>query len=152
MKSMATNKIINNPNIYCFSGCKEQQKSADVYSPEQAQPVGAFTDAMLHCLRSNRMNVSIMKLYEDIHKYMQSKGFIQTPMFSSSSFNPDYNFSRINSTNVKTTNSSIVDFVAPPPPPPVVYVPATIPVATKPVPIKPIAPIRPKPLMRLQFS
>jgi hypothetical protein len=119
-----------------------------VYSEQQAQPVGAFTDAMLHCLRANHMNVSIMKLYKDIHMYMQSTGFVQTPLLSCSSYTPVRNFSRVNGTLLQETSSVIVDcyttskqvLVSTP------FVVAT-PVSN---PVKPQKKARP--FMRLQFS
>ena len=75
MKSLNTNKSIANPNIYCFSGCKDSQTGADAYSIEQAQNVGAFTDAFIQCLRNNQMNVDILKLYSDICIYPDTPFF-----------------------------------------------------------------------------
>ena len=86
-------KEIKNPDIYCFSGCKDSQTSADAFSPRQQLSFGAFTDSFIHCLKENDFNMSILKLYADICKYILSKGYIQTPVLSSSSQIPNYIFS-----------------------------------------------------------
>lgn len=109
MKSMVTNKIITNPNIFCFSGCKDNQTSADAYSREKQMGVGAFTDTLIQCLRNNRMNVDILKLYSDICISIKQSGFTQSPSFSSSSPSPIYKFIRVSSTPVVENNVAVVD-------------------------------------------
>jgi hypothetical protein len=108
MKSLNTNKTIINPNIYCFSGCKDTQTSADAYSVEQQQGVGAFTDSLIHCLRTNHMNVDIVKLYSDICSYISSQGFTQVPVLSCSSVNPSYVFTRTTSTPINKNTTPVV--------------------------------------------
>lgn len=108
MKSLNTNKSIVNPNIYCFSGCKDSQTGADAYSIEQAQNVGAFTDAFIQCLRNNQMNVDILKLYSDICVYIKSNGFTQTPLFSTSSVSPNYTFSLANAKSVVQNDIPVI--------------------------------------------
>lgn len=93
IKYQIDDKEIANPNIFCFSGCKDSQTSADAYCPEEKMSVGAFTDTFLHCLKDNRYNVSILKLHEDIGKMIKMKGYEQTPSLSSSSTSPNYIFS-----------------------------------------------------------
>jgi hypothetical protein len=109
MKSMATNKIITNPNIFCFSGCKDPETSADAYSREKQMGVGAFTDTLIQCLRNNRMNVDILKLYSDICLTIKQSGFTQNPSFSSSSPAPVYKFARVNNTPIVENNIKVVD-------------------------------------------
>lgn len=115
MKSLNSNKSITNPNIFCFSGCKDSQTGVDAYSIEQAQSVGAFTDAFIHCLRANRMNVDVLKLYTDICVYIKSEGFTQTPILSCSAVTPNYIFVKTNSNPVSKntlpilTNTMTVD-------------------------------------------
>jgi len=108
MKSLNTNKSIANPNIYCFSGCKDSQTGADAYSIEQSQNVGAFTDAFIQCLRNNQMNVDILKLYSDICVYIKSEGFTQTPLFSTSSVSPNYTFSLANAKSIVQNDIPVV--------------------------------------------
>jgi hypothetical protein len=108
-KSMATNKIITNPNIFCFSGCKDPETSADAYSREKQMGVGAFTDTLIQCLRNNRMNVDILKLYSDICITIKQSGFTQNPSFSSSSPAPIYNFARVTNSSIVENNIKIVD-------------------------------------------
>jgi hypothetical protein len=109
MKSMATNKIINNPNIFCFSGCKDPETSADAYSREKQMGVGAFTDTFIRCLRNNRMNVDILKLYSDICVTIKQAGFSQSPAFSCSSPSPLYKFVRVTNTPIVENNVKVVD-------------------------------------------
>lgn len=105
VKSLNVNKAITNTNVFCFSGCKDNQTSADAYSNEQKRGVGAFTDAFIHCLKTNRFNVNILKLYTDLCAYIQSEGFTQTPAFSASSVNPYYIFAR--ETNSAVSNPTV---------------------------------------------
>ena len=108
MKSLNTNKTIINPNVFCFSGCKDPQTSADAYSLEQQQGVGAFTDSFIHCLRVNHMTVDILKLYSDICVYINSSGFTQVPVLSCSSVNPAYTFTRSTAAVVSKNTTPIV--------------------------------------------
>jgi hypothetical protein len=90
------NVVINNPNIFMFSGCKDSQTSIDSYNNESQQYVGAFTDAFLQSLRKNRHNISYKVLYQDICQYLAENGFTQIPIFSSSSKEPNLIFTRAN--------------------------------------------------------
>jgi len=98
------NVVIQNPNIYMFSGCKDNQTSADAYSNESQQAVGAFTNAMITSLRMNRHNINCMILYRDICNYLKTNGFEQLPIFSSSSQMPNYKFVRA----TETTNAGLL--------------------------------------------
>ena len=92
-KYQIDDKEIKNPDIFCFSGCKDSQTSADAFSPRSQRSFGAFTDAFIHCLKNNDYNVSILKLYADICSLVKSEGYEQTPNLSSSSQSPNYIFS-----------------------------------------------------------
>ena len=104
VKYQIDDKELKNPNIFCFSGCKDSQTSADVFNNQEKRSFGAFTDAFIHCLKENNMNVSILRLYADICKYVRSEGFEQTPNLSSSSQSPNYIFS----TNLLLKEASFV--------------------------------------------
>lgn len=106
-KSIVVNKTISNPNIFCFSGCKDNQTSADAYSVEQQRGVGAFTDTFIRCLRINHMNVNILKLYSDICNVIKAQGFTQIPNFSSSSPTPEYSFTRVNATQIAVSKAPV---------------------------------------------
>lgn len=93
IKYQIDDKEIANPNIFCFSGCKDSQTSADAYNPQEKRSFGAFTDAFLHCLKDNQYNVSILKLYGDICNRIKAEGYEQRPNLSSSSTSPNYIFS-----------------------------------------------------------
>ena len=88
IKSMNSNKSIANPNIFCLSSCKDSQTCADAFNNIKTQGVGVFTDSLIHCLRTNHMNVDVLKLYNDICVYIASNGFTQTPLLSCSSDSP----------------------------------------------------------------
>lgn len=104
------NKSIANPNIYCFSGCRDEQTSADTYSTDSQQSCGAMSSAIMECLRWNKHNVDIKKLFVDIVSFMLQNGFTQVPQLSSSTQNPVYKITRelkTNSTAARYVSSSM---------------------------------------------
>lgn len=90
-KTLNVNKHIYNPYVICLAGCKDSQTSADIYSNELKEPAGAFTDALIHCLKINNHQVSVLKLYANICTYLVSEGYSQKPILSCSSSSPYYN-------------------------------------------------------------
>jgi len=115
VKTFNVNKSILNPNILCLSGCKDSQTAADSYSTELKKPVGAFTDAFIHCIKQNNYSVSILKLYSDVCKYIASEGFDQKPILSSSHPVPNLLFSP---TTVEAERTTVpTPFVVKPPTP-----------------------------------
>ena len=105
------NVVLNNPNIFVFSGCRENQTSADTYSDVLGEAVGAFTNAFIECLRKSRHNTSLLLLYRDICVTLANSGFGQVPVLS---------LSAVPSTFVLTRASPII------PPAPVPTVKSTI--------------------------
>jgi len=96
LRSNSTNgKALNHPNIFCFSGSKDDQQSVDAYSSLEVRSVGVFTNMFLYCLRLNHFNVDIFKLYADICSAILQSGFSQIPVFSSSSAYPILVFGRV---------------------------------------------------------
>ena len=110
IKTLNVNRSTENPNIYCLSGCKDAETSADSFSSDYKEPMGAFTDAIIHCLKQNKFNVNIVKLYADICIYMKSEGYSQNPVLSSSSVMPSYLFIQ---TNNLATSSPVISTVVP---------------------------------------
>lgn len=99
VRTVKTNKMaITNPNLYCFSGCRDEQTSADVYSTTSQQACGAMTSAMIECLRWNKHNTDIKKLYNDVVAFMIQNKMTQVPQLSSSSEVPVYQITRALST------------------------------------------------------
>lgn len=88
------NMIITNPNIFMFSGCKDNQTSADTYSADDKIPEGAFTLAFINCLRNAHHNIGYQLLYQNICIYLKKGGYPQIPVFSSSTGTPTCNFTR----------------------------------------------------------
>lgn len=127
-KTLNVNKYIYNPYILCLAGCKDSQTSADSYSNEMKQSVGAFTDALIHCLKENNYEVSILKLYGDICEYIAKEGYEQKPILSCSSYNPIYKF-ETTTTEIEATKMHPLAFYTPPVP---VYVPSPVPPETPP--------------------
>jgi len=109
-KSASSNKSINHPNIFCFSGCKDNQTCADTYSNIEARSVGAFTNTFLHCLRTNHFNVDVFKLYGDICTVISKYGFTQTPVFSSSNTSPSLVLGRVSYCSTSTLSNPIAPF------------------------------------------
>jgi hypothetical protein len=108
-KNVITNKIITNPNVFCFSACKDNQTAADAYNGDTKEFVGAFTDTFISCLRMNHMNVDIFKLYLDVCTSLKNIGFTQIPALSCSSQTPSYTFTRSTNYPLSTTNTPIVN-------------------------------------------
>lgn len=107
-KSVNNAKVIANPNIIMMSGCKDVQTSADAYDNNSKEFVGAFTNALLECLRASQHNIDIMKLYNNIcFRLIQSK-FTQTPILSSSSDIVNYKFAKSVSNGGSVVSSSVV--------------------------------------------
>ena len=93
-KTRNNNLIISNPNIFAISGCKDDQTSLDTYNYSEQDYMGAFTNAFIECLRDNKHNVSILKLYGDICNYLTNTGYKQRPILSSSTDIPSCNIVR----------------------------------------------------------
>lgn len=81
---------LQNPNIFVMSGCKDSQKSADSYNTILQESVGAFSNAVMDCLRASHHNISIIQLYQNVCANLIAGGFQQTPQLSSSNANPTY--------------------------------------------------------------
>ena len=89
-RNMNHSNVIANPNIFMFSGCKDEQTSADVYDSESKMYVGAFTNAFLTCLKQNKYTVQLFKMQRDICVNLANNGYTQRSIFSSSYANPTY--------------------------------------------------------------
>lgn len=96
---------VPNTNIHMISGCKINQTSSDTYDYEYKEYVGAFTDALLHCLRIANHNISILPLYRNVCAYLTMNGFVQVPTLSSSNISPNYSFMRYVSPTAVTTSA-----------------------------------------------
>jgi hypothetical protein len=94
-KTKSNSVTINNPNIFMFSGCKDDQTSADAYFKMDKSAAGAFTNALITGLRYYRHNVSIGNLYQYVCVYLKSGGFTQIPILSTTSQSPNYTFRRV---------------------------------------------------------
>jgi len=92
IKTQNNNKKINNPYVFSISGCKDIQTSVDSYDVTRKQYVGAFTNAFISCLSSNKFNANIIKLYADVCNCLKKNGFNQKPVLSSSSTIPSFIF------------------------------------------------------------
>jgi hypothetical protein len=99
------NTLIQNPNIFCFSGCKDTQTSAEIFNYDTKQSCGAISNAFAECLRFNKHNVDVKKLYLDVVAYIMRQGLTQIPQMSTSSQRPNY---RICRTTIKEANNSYV--------------------------------------------
>ena len=121
-KTLNVNKEIKNPFIVCLSGCKDSQTSADSFSSDYKMPMGAFTDALIHCMKQNSFTVNVLKLYADICIYLNSNGYPQKPILSSSSISPFLFLKKY----INLPSPPQPPLPPPPPPPPLVYKPPSI--------------------------
>lgn len=95
VSAIKTNKIaVTNQNIFCFSGCRDEQSSADIYNTSSAQSCGALTTAFIESLRLNKHNVDVKTLYLGVVAYLRQMGMEQIPQLSSSSQKPVYQIVR----------------------------------------------------------
>jgi hypothetical protein len=94
LKTKNNNVVIQNPNIYMLSGCKDNQTSADAYNNDSQRYVGAFTNALITALRMNRHNVPFLILYRDVCNYLTANKFTQIPIMSCSTQTPNHTFIR----------------------------------------------------------
>ena len=99
--------VLANTQMFMFSGCRDDQTSADTYSADQKQAVGAFTNAFISCVRARNHEVSFLTLYRDICMFLAANRFTQVPVFSSSSPTPTFVLSR----TAAITNSAIVPVI-----------------------------------------
>lgn len=90
---------MNNNNIYMLSGSRDYQTAADYYNKEYINSMGAFTNALIECLRFNNHNVSLIKLNTDINLYLRTKNFSQLSELTSSNIQPN---------NIRITRSGII--------------------------------------------
>lgn len=93
-RTQINNRTIINPNIYMFSGCKDNQVSLDMYNTTKNEFYGVMTNSFIACLQSNNYTCSIQKLYLDICAYIKTNNpnSSQQPGFSSSYLIPSYYF------------------------------------------------------------
>jgi hypothetical protein len=90
-----------------ISGCKDQQKSNDIYDNESNESCGLLTSTFITCLRNSNHNISLVTLYNNICNEIIAKGFLnQLPILSSSSERPEHTFQKgiIIKTNNVTAN------------------------------------------------
>lgn len=85
------NRVMQNKNIYMFSGCRDDQTSADVEYKKNNKKIneGAFTSALIEALKFHKHNVSLLQLYTSILEILKSRGFSQRTVFSSSNPTPN---------------------------------------------------------------
>ena len=93
-RTMVDDVVIENPNIHMFSGCKDNQTSADTYSPLLKEAVGAFTFTFIETLRRLHYAIDILLLYREVCIKLEKDGYSQRPIFSSSSIEPKYRLKR----------------------------------------------------------
>ena len=87
-RSLNNRLSLLNQQIHMFSGCKDNQTSADTYSKQLGKYGGAFTIAFLACLQNLKYQTSLLSLYRDICVFLSKSRYSQIPVFSSSSSNP----------------------------------------------------------------
>jgi hypothetical protein len=93
-RTMNNENVIDNPQIYMFSGSKERETSADVFDASTNEWSGAFTKVFLLSLKNCNYITNLFRLYHDICVNMKNLGFAQKPIFSSSFANPTFTLSQ----------------------------------------------------------
>lgn len=70
-------------SVLMFSGCRDDQTSADAYLQGSNAWGGALTTAMATLLSENKKGLSIHQLLEDVRRHMTAGGYTQVPQLSS---------------------------------------------------------------------
>jgi hypothetical protein len=79
-----------------FSGCKDNQTSADAFNRTFNQYSGAFTSAFIESMKSAPSSVGILSLYRNVCMLLQQYRFTQMPMLSSFSSVPNMVITKVN--------------------------------------------------------
>lgn len=74
--------LVNVPSIYCISGCRDDQTSADA-SDDMGQGAGAMTNALLKII-GGKPGVSLLQLQVDLNKSLSTRGFSQRSLLTTS--------------------------------------------------------------------
>ena len=80
---------MNNANIYMFSGSRDDQLAMDTYNRDIVRNIGAFTNALVECLREGNHNNNLVTLRTNINNYLEKGGYDQRSEFTSSNRTPD---------------------------------------------------------------
>lgn len=78
------NQTTTQGGIYCFSGCQDNDYSAETVSAVTNLPQGAMTTAFVAVLRKLGYYPAIATLYTELKKELASNGFTQVPNLTSS--------------------------------------------------------------------
>jgi hypothetical protein len=82
--------VTSNRSIFTMSGSRDNQTSADAYDSITKSYGGAFTTALLQCMRDLQYNGNIFTLYSSTCNLLKQRGFSQVPILSSSSATPNF--------------------------------------------------------------
>ena len=93
-RSLESKQYMLNKQIFMMSGCRDDQVSYGISDYEYGRYAGAFSTALCTCLRYNKHNVSLFKLYIDICRWMKDHNYPEIPCFSSSNPLPFYKMTR----------------------------------------------------------
>ncbi len=77
------NTVVPSGKILCFSGCKDDQNSAEVYNLNNKLPQGALTISLIYSLRKLKYYPKLNDLLSSITTDLQSGGLTQVPQISS---------------------------------------------------------------------
>jgi len=94
LKTKNNKFALKNQNVYMFSGCKDNQTSADTYNTKTKSYVGAFSNAFMEELRATGHSIPLVTLHRNVCINLAKSGYSQIPIFSSSNSNPVYILSR----------------------------------------------------------
>jgi hypothetical protein len=78
------NQTTTQGGVYCFSGCQDNDFSAETVSAVTNLPQGAMTTAFIAVLRKLGYYPAIATLYTEVKKELAANGFTQVPNLTSS--------------------------------------------------------------------
>jgi hypothetical protein len=105
------NKLIKNQDIYMFSGCKDNQTSADAFSRKFNQYSGAFTSAFIESMKSAPSSIGILLLYRNVCMLLQQQKFTQMPVLSSYSSIPNMVITKVKSSSLISGSNVMANII-----------------------------------------
>lgn len=70
--------------VFCISGCRDSQTSADAVDEDLHIPAGALTSGIIKCLKTSNGVLSLFNLQSQLALHLAKRGYSQYPLLSSS--------------------------------------------------------------------
>jgi hypothetical protein len=95
-----------NQEIYMFSGCKDNQTSADAFNRTFNQFSGAFTSAFIESMKSAPSSINILFLYRNVCMLLKKQRFTQIPVLTSFAAVPNMVITKVTARTLLTSGAN----------------------------------------------